>query len=77
MRLHRSKQNSSKMRWAVSRISQSNLAKYMKSRGRVSELLTGKRCPSKAETAILRELLGISADILISRVDLEEACPKN
>ena len=58
-------------------VSQSELAKYLKSRGRTSELLTGKRCPSKAEIAILRELLGLSADILIPRVHLEEACPKN
>ena len=58
-------------------VSQSELAKYLKSRGRPSELLTGKRCPSKAEIAILRELLGLSADILIPRVHLEEACPKN
>ena len=56
-------------------VSQSELAKYLKSRGRTSELLTGKR--SKAEIAILRELLGLSADILIPRVHLEEACPKN
>ncbi|WP_423774353.1 helix-turn-helix domain-containing protein [Bilophila wadsworthia] len=58
-------------------VSQSELAKYLKSRGRTSELLTGKRCPSKAEIAILRELLGLSADILIPRVHLEEPCPKN
>lgn len=58
-------------------VSQSELAKYLKSRGRISELLTGKRCPSKAEIAILRELLGLSANILIPRVHLEEACPKN
>lgn len=52
-------------------VSQSELAKYLKSRGRISELLTGKRCPSKAEIAILRELLGLSADILIVRGDQE------
>ena len=52
-------------------VSQSELAKYLKSRGRTSELLTGKRCPSKAE------ILGLSADILIPRVHLEEPCPKN
>lgn len=58
-------------------VSQSELAKYLKSRGTASDLLTGKRCPSKREIAILRELLGISADILIPRVKLEESCPKN
>lgn len=57
-------------------VSQSDLAKYLKSRGRASELVTGKRYPSKAEIAILRELLGISADMLIPRVNLEELCPK-
>lgn len=58
-------------------VSQSELAKYLKSRGTASDLLSGKRCPSKKEIAILRELLGISADILIPRVKLEEVCPKN
>ena len=28
-------------------VSQSELAKYLKSRGTASDLLTGKRCPSK------------------------------
>lgn len=58
-------------------VSQSELAKYLKSRGTASDLLTGKRCPSKREIAILRELLGLSADILIPRVNLEKSCPKN
>ena len=30
-------------------VSQSDLAKHLKSRGRASELLTGKRCPSKRQ----------------------------
>ena len=61
----------------TARLIRTAMGHLLKSRGRTSELLTGKRCPSKAEIAILRELLGLSADILIPRVHLEEACPKN
>lgn len=57
-------------------VSQSELAKYLKSRGTASDLLTGKRSPSKREIAILRELLGISADILIPRLKLEKIMPE-
>lgn len=50
-------------------ITQANLAKHLGSRGRVSELLTGKRTPSINEIKVLRALLGISADRLIPSGD--------
>lgn len=52
-------------------ITQTALAKQLGSRGRVSELLTGKRTPSINEIKILRALLGISADRLIPSGETE------
>lgn len=46
-------------------ITRKDLMVHFKSRGRISSLLTGKRAPSKNEIAMLRYLLGISADELI------------